>query len=309
MSGGIRIHESVEGQEVRRLQQVNPETIIIDQHQNGRKFEITEESIDRMGWSILREGQQQAAITNRLKDRRLQMAVGYRRGLAVQKINKYPEKFQPQDGEVFKDGFIPGKGTLLLDVIVRDLTPLQVLIANVLENRERESCSAIDDAHNIQRLFDEHRATKEEVRKLYSDPRTGKPASQGWIDQRVKLLRLPEEAQLAIHLGQLPASHGHKLADIPVEEAMAIVQEAKTDKGLDTSKVAERVRTAKVTHGQKGERTLVSVKKVLKEIPTPLAEMLLKFISGEVDETAVTEAFLRTAGMIGETDDLPKGKG
>lgn len=99
----------------------------------------------------------------------------------------------------------------LIDVpcFVRNLTDLQVLHAQVIENLQRDDLHPMEEAEGYDRLMKDHGSTAESLAG-----EIGK--SKGYIYARLKLCALVPEAREAFYAGDLDASTALLIARIPV---------------------------------------------------------------------------------------------
>lgn len=89
-------------------------------------------------------------------------------------------------------------------------------IRNISENRMRNPTSPIDDAHNIQRLF-EWTMGEEEVAKIYFPVAATEQElkdSIKWIRERVNLIKLTPEAERAMKDGRLSETAAQAIAKL-----------------------------------------------------------------------------------------------
>jgi ParB/RepB/Spo0J family partition protein len=92
---------------------------------------------------------------------------------------------------------------------VRNLTDLQVLHAQVIENLQRDDLHPLEEAEGYEKLMKEHGATAESLAG-----EIGK--SKAYIYARLKLCALAPEAREAFYAGELDASTALLIARIPV---------------------------------------------------------------------------------------------
>lgn len=105
-------------------------------------------------------------------------------------------------------------------VEVRELSDVQVLEVQLVENLQREDIHPLDEAEGFARLRDEAKYTPEQIAQ-----RVGK--SVAWVYARLKLTSLAPEARKAFYAGELAASVAVPLARLPH------AQQAKALKKLD----------------------------------------------------------------------------
>lgn len=95
-----------------------------------------------------------------------------------------------------------------IPAIVRDMTDEQVVLAQAVENLQREDLSPLDEARGYRQLLDELKLAVDDV-----VPLVGKSRTQ--IYARLKLLELAPDAAAAVHEGRLAAEIGQLLARQP----------------------------------------------------------------------------------------------
>lgn len=101
-------------------------------------------------------------------------------------------------------------------VEVRELTDVQVLEVQLVENLQREDIHPLDEAEGFARLRDEARYTPEQIAE-----RVGK--SVAWVYARLKLTSLAPEAREAFYADELAASVAVPLARLPhAQQAKAL---------------------------------------------------------------------------------------
>lgn len=90
---------------------------------------------------------------------------------------------------------------------IRDLTDLQVVEIQLIENLQREDVGALEEALGYQQLMQQHQYTAEDIAA-----RIGK--SRSYVYTRTQLLRLTGEARAALESGRIDASKALLLARI-----------------------------------------------------------------------------------------------
>ncbi|MFZ5440430.1 MAG: ParB/RepB/Spo0J family partition protein [Myxococcota bacterium] len=99
-------------------------------------------------------------------------------------------------------------------VDVRELTDVQVLEAQLVENVQRADIHPLEEAEAYQRLIDTAGYTAEQLAA-----KVGR--SRGWIYQRLKLLALGPEARKAFEEGRIALSVAIPLARVPTHKLQA----------------------------------------------------------------------------------------
>jgi ParB/RepB/Spo0J family partition protein len=101
-------------------------------------------------------------------------------------------------------------------VIVRNLTDLQVLTIQLVENKQREDLDEMEEAEGYEKLLQQ---TDAEGKQYTADTiATAMGVSRSTIYARLKLLDLCQDARQAFYDGKLDASRGLLIARMPVEK-------------------------------------------------------------------------------------------
>ncbi len=101
-------------------------------------------------------------------------------------------------------------GLKKVPVVVRKAGEQEKLEIALIENIQRENLNPIDMAHAYHRLVDEFNLTQTELSK-----RLGKPRSS--ITNTMRMIRLPQEIQLALMEGKISEGHGKYLLGLESE--------------------------------------------------------------------------------------------
>jgi ParB-like chromosome segregation protein Spo0J len=194
-----------------------PEELVVDHAKRGRFFPPTEEEVRKKMLSIREIGQITPVAVSPTHDKKLELLAGFTRWEAISLWNKE----NPDE-------------KMRIDCVLKDVNAKEQFLSNIAENRDRNITTVIDDAHNIRRLERDFGMEDDEILLLYSDkidPKTGAkiPQYPEWLQNRRALLRLSEDEQRAIHEGQLSASVGYALAELPPEERPAVLEEVKKE--------------------------------------------------------------------------------
>ncbi|MER2512633.1 MAG: ParB/RepB/Spo0J family partition protein, partial [Nitrosomonas ureae] len=143
--------------------------------------------------SIEREGLQQPPAVRRTPDGRWQLVFGHRRKRACELLRaKDPKRFTT------------------MTVIVVEATDGDMAVRAMIENRDREGLTAVDEAHGIRALIEFGMNQAEVARRLGLSPAT--------VSSKLRLLRSPTEVQQMVALGTLSERQAGALApawDLP----------------------------------------------------------------------------------------------
>lgn len=94
-----------------------------------------------------------------------------------------------------------------IPVIVKDITPREIMEIALIENLQREDLNPIEEAEAFQRLIEEHSLTQEEVAKVVGRSRAA-------IANSVRLLSLTEPIKEMLSDGRLTSGHARALVTI-----------------------------------------------------------------------------------------------
>jgi len=102
-----------------------------------------------------------------------------------------------------------GKATI--PAIVREVSDVQAMEMTIVENLQREDLNPMEQAHAFERLGREFRMTQEQMAE-----RTGKDRAS--VGNFLRLLKLPDDAQLFVEMGILSFGHARALLALPPEQ-------------------------------------------------------------------------------------------
>lgn len=172
---------------------VHPKYIHADPTKRGRVILPTEEDIERMAASIETEGQLQPVTCRKLADQSLELVFGFTRHAAMLALAKGKTEAEARK----------------IKLIISDLSEEDALRKNIVENRERNLTTAVDDAHNQRRLREEYGWSEQQIADFYR-------MSTSRVSSLRKLLGLPKDIQARIGT-DLNAAVAIELADLPVK--------------------------------------------------------------------------------------------
>ncbi|NLM76304.1 MAG: ParB/RepB/Spo0J family partition protein [Clostridiaceae bacterium] len=98
-------------------------------------------------------------------------------------------------------------GLKKIPVIVKELTPQEVMEIALIENLQREDLNPIEEAEAYQKLMKEYKMTQEDVAKIVGKSRAA-------IANSVRLLTLVEEVKNMLKEGKLSSGHARALVTI-----------------------------------------------------------------------------------------------
>lgn len=177
-----------------------PEDIKIRPELNGR-HDLPD--IEELIASIVRDGQSTPVVIRRDGDKPVLVA-GFSRWRAVSEINKRK--------------LLDAK--LQLRCTYTACSESEGFLANIAENRFRNTTTDIDDAHNIKRLMNRYQYTEEQVAQVYfplaHSPEQIRDAIR-WVKKKAQLIQLTPEAERAFKQGRLKGSAAFAIAKLSEE--------------------------------------------------------------------------------------------
>ncbi len=163
-------------------------------------------------------------------------------------------------------------------VIVKDLSPQEVLELALIENLQRKDLNPIEEARGYQRLIDEFGLTQEEVAQ-----KVGKDRST--IANALRLLKLPEDLQEDVLTGRISAGHARALLSLENPALMRRVRQEILAKGLSVRQTEALV------------KALTTPRKNLKPRPDPNLAALEREL-GELLGTRVKLSWGKKKGRL-----------
>jgi len=205
---------------------IAPEQIAVVEDLRGRCSPPTEAAIISMAESLMEHGQQQPCVARKVGEK-LQLVSGFTRVAPARLI---------------RTGFYDSTGAHVCDpdfqvrVVLKNVNDEGSFIANIVENRERNATSPMDDAHNQDKLRDRYAKSDADIARLYR--------YDGSTVARLKrLLSLPAKVQEQVHLGMMPVQAALDLQELPpAKQEKAIAEATKPNGRVSGAKVREQVR-------------------------------------------------------------------
>ena len=184
---------------------IDPQEIIVDEKLNGRWEPHDEAAITSLAKSFEEEGQLQPVQVRRVADNRVQLVMGYRRHAAVVEFNRlHPDK------------------PMKLKAIVVTINNEEAFRRNIVENRERQETTPIDDAFNQRRLRDDYGWTDTKIAEFYG-------LTPPYVGLLKKLLTLPTATQKLVHSRQLSVKAGlRRSTELTPEQQQQAIEPAQS---------------------------------------------------------------------------------
>ena len=126
-------------------------------------------------------------------------------------------------------------GRTTVPVVIRNANSKESLELAIVENIQREDINALECARAYRRLIDEFGLTQDLVAQ-----RVGK--SRVAIANTIRLLKLPEEIQAAIEIGNLSEGHARALLALPTADSQLALYRRIIANGLTVREVEAIIR-------------------------------------------------------------------
>ena len=219
-----------------------PEVLVIHPELNGR---VDKPDVEWLIADILKNGQIQP-VTIRNDGGRPVLVAGFSRWRAISEINK--RKLSPVK--------------MQLRCTYLECTETEAFVANIAENRYRNSTTALDDAHNLKRLLKVYAMTEEQVLEIYFPDLKpdNKKAAQRWIKNRVALISLVPEAAKAVADGRVKETAAVAIAKLSEEQQREVVAGKGKVQGKDLPTHAPRPAKAN------GKGSLATIKTAIEQV-------------------------------------------
>jgi ParB/RepB/Spo0J family partition protein len=180
---------------------IDPDEIDVNEALNGRWQPHSEDEIDNLAKSILEDGQLQPVQVRKVADNRVQLVLGYRRYLAVTKINKGRKKADH----------------VKLKCILTTVNDEEAFRKNITENKNRKNTSPVDDAVNQRRLREEFGWNDTRIAEFYG-------CSPSMVSVLKKVLLLPDDVKARVHKRELALNTAIALVDLTPEEQVEVLK-------------------------------------------------------------------------------------
>lgn len=176
------------------------------------RTEFDEEALDELADSIRQLGIIQPITVRKAEDEKYIIISGERRWRAAQRANLEA-----------------------LPAYVREVDDENLHAMALVENIQRQDLNAIEIALGMQRLLEECNLTQDALSE-----KVGKKRSS--VANYLRLLKLPNEVQLALKEGLISMGHAKAIAGAPAEEQVRLVKKC-LKKGLSVRQTEELVRS------------------------------------------------------------------
>ena len=186
------------------------EKIVPSPYQARRVFDESE--IRSLADSISSEGLLQPLLVRQLKDGTYELLAGERRLRACRML-----------------------GLKRVVACVQSASDASAAAKGLIENLQRSDLNPIEEARGISNLMENFHLTQDAVSQ-----RLGKPRSS--VANSLRLLKLPDEVQLALKEGLISMGHAKAIAGAPAEQQLRVLKRC-IKKGLSVRQVEELVRT------------------------------------------------------------------
>jgi ParB family transcriptional regulator, chromosome partitioning protein len=144
-------------------------------------------------------------------------------------------------------------GLNAIPAYIRLANDQQMLEMALIENIQRENLNSIEVALSYKRLLDECGLKQEELGERVGKKRTT-------VNNYLRLLKLPDEIQMAIKEGHLMMGHARALVNVENSENQLAIFKAAINGSLSVRQVEELVRTEKETPTDTGTHSKAAAK-------------------------------------------------
>ena len=176
------------------------------------RTQFDEESLDELADSIRQLGVIQPVTVKKTDDGKYILISGERRWRAAQRAD-----------------------LTTLPAYIREADDENLHAMALVENIQRQDLNAIEIALGMQRLIDECHLTQDALSE-----KVGKKRSS--VSNYLRLLKLPDEVQLALKEGLISMGHAKAIAGAPAEQQLRVLKRC-IKKGLSVRQVEELART------------------------------------------------------------------
>ena len=125
-------------------------------------------------------------------------------------------------------------GLNAVPAIIKEVSDREAVELALIENIQRENLSPIEEARAYQKVLDLYDLKQEDLSK-----RLGKDRST--IANSIRLLKLPEEARIALEENRISAGHARCILSVPIEFQQAFLEEI-IKKGLSVRAAEKKVK-------------------------------------------------------------------
>ena len=181
-------------------------------------------------------------------------------------------------------------GLTTIPAYIRTIKDENVMEMALVENIQRQDLNAIEIALGMQRLIDECNLTQDALSE-----KVGKKRSS--VSNYLRLLKLPDEVQLALKEGLISMGHAKAIAGAPADQQLRVLKRC-IKKGLSVRQVEELVRSLSEAPGKEAQNV---EDEEYPESYLKLVEQLEKFFSQEISIKRAKNGGGKI--VIGFTDD------
>ena len=226
-----------------------------------------EDALAELADSIAKHGVIQPLLVRPMPDGSYQLVAGERRWRAAQRAD-----------------------VATLPAYIREVDDENLHAMALVENIQRQDLNAIEIALGMQRLIDECNLTQDALSE-----KVGKKRSS--VSNYLRLLKLPDEVQLALKEGLISMGHAKAIAGAPADQQLRVLKRC-IKKGLSVRQVEELVRSLSEAPGKEAQNV---EDEEYPESYLKLVEQLEKFFSQEISIKRAKNGGGKI--VIGFTDD------
>ena len=247
------------------INEIELSKIAVNPNQPRREFDQT--ALQELADSIAEIGIIQPITLRKLSDDEYQIIAGERRFRASQMA-----------------------GLTSIPAYIRTADDENVMEMALIENIQREDLNSVEIALAYQHLLEQYGLTQERLSERVGKKRTT-------IANYLRLLKLPDEVQLALKEGLISMGHAKAIAGAPADQQLRVLKRC-IKKGLSVRQVEELVRSLSEAPGKEAQNV---EDEEYPESYLKLVEQLEKFFSQEISIKRAKNGGGKI--VIGFTDD------
>lgn len=209
--------KSDNSQSDQRIEKLSIRQLQAGEYQPRQTFD--DESLQELADSIQAQGLVQPIVVREIADDKYEIIAGERRWRAskLAGLEKVP-------------------------VIIRSTDAQTTLAMSLIENIQREDLNPIETAIGLKRLMDEFELTQQAVAEAVGRSRSA-------ISNLLRLLKLPQSIQDALHQGKISMGHARSVINFPEATQMELIEQAIVQSW--SVRQIEEAAQAKLTNGDK----------------------------------------------------------
>lgn len=186
-----------------------------------------------------------------------------------------------------------------------DLDEMGSRFLNLAENIKRQDLNIVDEAKAIRRLMDYGLSESQMMDKL--------SMTRGWVQVRCMLVKLPEDIQEEVRMGNIPQQMIRDLYTLKkngktYEDMCDLIKAYKGSKGKGTNNGRMNVRIGKkdIKRVRKLSEMLILQDLIYDNFGTCLATRAVAWTAGQINDTEMLTTIKETATKLGKIAKVPE---